>query len=300
MKISVVISAFNEEGKIEDCLRSVKDFASEIIFVDNSSTDRTVDIAKKYTDKIFTQKNNHLKIDLQKNYGFENAECDWILSLDADERVTEELSKEIEQIKEQDNINGYYIPRKNIIFGKWIEHTGWYPDYVLRLFRKDKGKFEAKKVHEAIFLAGETLKLESPLEHLNYDNITQFLNKMVKTYTVSEADYLMSEGYKYNSLDIVKMPLSEFIKRYFAEQGYRDGMHGLVLSLLQSFYHLIVFLRLWEMNKYPDEKDMDLLFKNGKKIIGEEVKYWVNKKNIDEESNIVKKHTLRLKRKIFS
>jgi glycosyltransferase involved in cell wall biosynthesis len=299
MKVSVVISAFNEEKKIEDCLKSIRGIASEIIFIDNSSTDKTVSIAKKYTDSIFIRENNPM-LNVNKNYGFSKVSGDWILNLDADERVTETLFNEIESIDKDTEVSGFLIPRKNIIFGRWIQHTGWYPDYVLRLFRKDKGKFEEKHVHEQIKIEGKIEKLENPFEHLNYESISQFLNKMVKTYTVSEAENLLKTGYQYNSFDIARMPLSEFIKRYFAEEGFKDGMHGLVLSLLQAFYHFIVFLRLWEAHKYPDEKDIDALFKNGKKTIGKEVKYWMYKNKIDNERNIIRKQTLKLKRKILS
>ena len=298
MKVSVVISAYNEEEKIEKCLSSVKDLADEIIFVDNSSTDGTVKIARKYTDKIFIRKNN-LMLNVNKNFGFTKATSDWILSLDADEQVTPELASEIMQLSESEAISGYFIPRKNIIFGKWIRHTGWYPDFQLRLFRADKGRFAEKQVHEMISLVGATEHLKNPMEHLNYENITQFLNKMVRTYTVSEAENLMSQGYKYNSLDLVRMPLSEFIKRYFAERGYKDGMHGLVLSLLQGFYHFVVFLRLWEANNYPDEKDGQALLLEGKKMVSHEFKYWVTHTKIENESNILKKHLLKVKRKIL-
>lgn len=298
MKVSVVISAYNEEEKIEKCLSSVKDIADEIIFVDNSSTDGTVRIARKYTDKVFSRENNPM-LNVNKNFGFTKATSDWILSLDADEEVTRELASEIMQLSESEAISGYFIPRKNIIFGKWIRHTGWYPDYQLRLFRADKGRFAEKQVHEVISLVGATEHLKNPMEHLNYENITQFLNKMVKTYTVSEAENLISQGYKYNSLDLVRMPLSEFLKRYFAESGYKDGMHGLVLSLLQGFYHFVVFLRLWEANNYPDEKDGQVLLLEGKKMVSREFKYWVAHTKIENESNIFKKHLLKVKRKIL-
>lgn len=294
----MVISAYNEEGKIEKCLSSVKDIADEIIFVDNSSTDGTVRIARKYTDKVFSRENNPM-LNVNKNFGFTKATSDWILSLDADEVVTRELASEIMQLSESEAISGYFIPRKNIIFGKWIRHTGWYPDYQLRLFRADSGRFAEKQVHEVISLVGATEHLKNPMEHLNYENITQFLNKMVKTYTVSEAENLISQGYKYNSLDLVRMPLSEFLKRYFAESGYKDGMHGLVLSLLQGFYHFVVFLRLWEANNYPDEKDGQVLLLEGKKMVSHEFKYWVAHTKIENESNILKKHLLKVKRKIL-
>src|SRR3989344_6118283 len=128
-KVSVVISAYNEEKLLENCLKSVT-WADQVIVVDNNSTDDTAKIAKKYADEVYSCPNN-LMLNVNKNYGFSKATGDWILSLDADERVTDELKKEITNVVKNDEIAGYWIPRKNIIFGKWIEHTGWYPDYQL-------------------------------------------------------------------------------------------------------------------------------------------------------------------------
>lgn len=297
MKVSVVISAYNEEEKIEECLSSVKRVASEIIFVDNTSTDKTVAIAKKYTDKIFIRENN-IMLNINKNFGFSKAREDWILSLDADERLTDELADEILALGESAMV-GYFLPRKNIIFGKWIKHTGWYPDYQLRLFKNGSGKFAEQQVHEVLELNGPSEKLASPLIHMNYDSISQFLNKMIKTYTVSEAENLLKEGYHYNPFDIIKMPTSEFVKRYFAESGYKDGMHGLVLSLLQSFYHLVVFLRLWEANKYPEEKDTQKLLSTGGKMMLHEFSYWTSHTKILNEKNKIRKNLLRIKRKVL-
>src|SRR3989344_3655909 len=150
MKISVVISAYNEEAMIEDCLKSVKDLADEIIFVDNTSTDKTVEITKKYTKKIFVRENDPVMLNRNKNFGFTKATGDWILSLDADERLTPELSAEIRNSIRAHQFVAYEIPRKNIIFGKWIQHSIWWPDYNLRLFRRGKGKFPEKHVHEKL------------------------------------------------------------------------------------------------------------------------------------------------------
>jgi len=300
MKISVCITTFNSQEHIEDCLKSVS-FADEIIVVDHESIDNTLSIVKKYTKNIYIQKNDPEKIDLQKNFGFKKATNDWILSLDADERVPGDLAKEIGQkisITGNEYV-GYRIPRKNIIFGKWIEHTGWYPDPQLRLFKKDKGKFEEKHVHEFLRVEGATAQLENPMLHLNYENISQFLNKMVKTYTVSEAENLLSNGYAYKSIDAVKMPLSEFITRYFAKQGYRDGMHGLILSLLQAFYHFVVFLRLWEANNYPEDKNAHKILIEGQKMIGREFRYWKYDKKITEEKNSLKKNIYKIQRKVL-
>ena len=169
--LSVVVSAFNEEKKIATCLNSVK-WAHEIIFVDNSSTDKTVEIARKYTTKIIKQENNPMSIDLQKNVGFSKATGDWILSIDADESVSKELQQEIVDAinKTNEEINGYWIPRKNIIFGKWIKYAGWYPDYQMRLFVRGKGKYTAKHVHEMIQVDGALGHISSPLDHRNYES----------------------------------------------------------------------------------------------------------------------------------
>ena len=237
-------------------------------------------------------------LNINKNYGFSKANCAWILSLDADERVTEELGNEIQSLQE-DSFSGYYIPRKNIIFGKWIENTGWYPDYQLRLFKRGKGRFEEKHVHEMLKIDGNTSTLKNPLLHFNYDNIDQFLTKMVRTSTVSEAENLIEKGYTYNPLDIVKMPLSEFVKRYFAEKGYKDGMHGLVLSLLMAFYHFVVFLRIWEKNKYPDQTDTQEIIGSAGKLLNHEFGYWISHIKIAGEKNIFKKNLLKVKRKVL-
>ncbi len=301
MKISVVISAFNEEKKIEACLESVKKIADEIILIDNSSTDKTPIIARKFTDKVFIRENNTM-LNVNKNFGFQKAANEWILSLDADERVTPELADEILSVisNQKSEISGYYIPRKNIIFGKWIKNTGWYPDYQLRLFKKSAGRFEEKQVHEMLSIDGSTEKLTQNMEHLNYESISQFLEKMVRVYTVSEADNLISSGYKLNLSDIVSKPLSEFMKRYFFEKGYKDSFHGLALSLLMAFYHLVVFLRVWEQNGYPETDNSLKIVQEGSKKMKREYRHWLYQSKIDETSNVFKKNTLRIKRKTSS
>lgn len=299
MKVSVVVSVFNSEKKLDTCLASVGSIASEIIVVDNSSTDRTTEVAKKYTDKIY-KRENYPMYNTNKNFGFDKATQPWILNLDADESLTLELAEEISSLKDVPDLNGYFIPRKNVIFGKWIEHTGWYPDYQLRLFRKDTARFAEQHIHEMIALEGKSAQLKGAIYHLNYDNITHFLEKMIKTYTVSEADSLLKNGYKYKSIDIIRMPLAEFVKRYFAESGYKDGMYGLVLSILQAFYHFVVFLRLWEANKYPDEDDTKKILSEGKKLAFHEFNYWIHHLKIINEKNHLKKQLYKIRRRVLS
>ncbi len=299
--LSVVISAFNEEDKIRDCLGSICQLADEIIFIDNSSTDKTAQIAKEYTSRIYARSNNPM-LNVNKNFGFTKATGDWILSLDADERVTPELKKEILlAISHQPSaISGYWIPRKNIIFGKWMRHTGWYPDYQLRLFKKGKGKFPERHVHEMVEVAGLTEKLTNHLEHLNYDNVSQFLNKLTYIYTPNEAQNLLRNNYQFNYLDSIRMPAKEFINRFFAQQGYKDGLHGLVLSLLMAFYHLIVFVTVWEKKNFAptDKISLNSLQNESKKLRGE-LNFWLITARLNDSKNIWEKLLLKLQRKFL-
>lgn len=295
---SVVISAYNEEKKIEDCLSSVRDLANEIIFVDNSSTDKTVEIAKKYTSKIYTRLNNPM-LNVNKNFGFTKAEGDWILSLDADERVSPELSEEIKAVIQKSNMNGYWLPRKNIIFGKWIEHSGWYPDHQLRLFRRGKGKFPEKHVHEMIEVNGETGYLKEHIIHYNYENISQFLEKLGKIYAPNEAEQLIIEGYTLDWRDAIRLPTKEFVSRFFARKGYKDGFHGLMLSLLMAFYHLVVFAYVWERQNFKEEKsnfvvEVEKEWKRGYK----DILFWSVNERLKQKKNPISKILLRVKAKL--
>jgi len=300
MKISVVISACNEEKKIKECLESVK-WADEIIFVDNNSNDKTVEIAKKYTSKIFSRQNN-LMLNVNKNYGFSKVSNEWVLNLDADERVSDELASEIKSvIVSSDAKDGYFIPRKNIIFGKWMEHTGWYPDYQLRLFKKGKGRFPEKQVHEKIEVNGQTEYLKNDLVHLNYETVLQFLQKLGNIYAANEADQLIKNGYKFNWLDVLRFPVNEFLSRFFAREGYKDGFHGLVVSVFMAFYHFVVFAYIWEKQGFSEIEVKNILAQTEKELkkTHAETMYWFLNQKIKEASHPLKKIMLRIKRKLL-
>lgn len=247
MKISVVISAYNEEKMIEECLKSAKLVADEIIVVNNSSVDNTEELSKKYA-KVFTRPNDPVNLNKNKNFGFTKATGDWIISLDADERITPELAKEILKTvnRQQLTVEGFDIPRKNIIFGKWIQHSIWWPDYNLRLFKKGKGRFAQKHVHEKLDVEGEVGKLESPMIHYNYQTVSQFINKLNRTYTESEAENFIKSGKNIYWFDAIRWPTNDFVKTFFFQKGYKDGMHGLILSMFQAFYALVFFAKVWE------------------------------------------------------
>lgn len=294
--LSVVITAYNEEKKIKDCLDSVK-WADEIIVIDNSSIDKTKSIVEQFTSKIFTKPNNPM-LNVNKNYGFTKAKHKWILSLDPDERVSEELAEEIKNVVAGENNNGYYIPRKNIIFGKWIEHTGWYPDHQLRLFKKDCGKFEEIQVHEMLKVDGNVGYLNNPLIHYTFDNISQFLQKHIIVYAPNEAAVLIEKGYEFNYMDAIRFPLNEFLSRYFAREGYKDGFYGLILSLLMSFYHIVIFTLIWEKNKYLDkEENVFDKFKSEVNKSDRQINFWFYSVMRNETKSMSRKIYYRLRLK---
>ncbi|MGA2911250.1 MAG: glycosyltransferase family 2 protein [Candidatus Levyibacteriota bacterium] len=303
-KISAVISAFNEEKNIERCLKSLS-FADEIIVVDNSSSDKTAEIAQKYTSKVFTQKNNPAEIDLQKNFGFEKATNEWILSIDADEEVSPALAEEIKNILKTKpssiaNINGFLIPRKNYMFGKWIkENTGWYPDYQLRFFRKGKGKYKNKAVHKDLSIEGETEKLKEHIIHHNYDSIEQYVKKIL-IYAPNEAEEYLRGDYKFSYFDVIRFPLNDFMAWFFARKGYKDGFYGLVLALMQAFYHFLVFAFIWEKQGFKDYDKEDFLkdTENEFKKSGQEILYWISKEKLENIKNPIQRHLQRVSDKL--
>ncbi len=288
--VSIVISAHNEEKKIEECLRSAT-FADEILVIDSSSTDQTNRIAREYTKKVFMRKNNFM-LNSNKNYGFQKATGDWIVSLDADERISKELAEEIKDaLKKEDEITGYWIPRKNIIFGKWIQHSGWYPDLQLRLFRKEKGKFAERHVHEMISLEGKSKELKHHLIHYNYDSVSQFIHKLFTIYAPNEAEQLIEKGYVFKWQDALRFPFDEFLSRFFAREGYKDGLHGLVLSLGMSFYHFIVFAYIWEHIGFKEVEKSEISpeLKKEFQAIGKETAHWLRTTNqTDSQPRTVK------------
>jgi glycosyltransferase involved in cell wall biosynthesis len=299
-KISAVISAYNEEKKIKNCLESIT-WADEIVVVDNSSTDSTGEIAKKMGAVVVTQPNDPLLIDLQKNTGIKKAKNDWVLLVDADEVVTDELRVEIKSLLEKDDLkNGYFIPRKNIIFGREMEHSGWYPDHQLRLFRKDKAEFKSGNVHEHVSVDGEVGYLNEHIKHQNYESIDQFVQRNMMVYARIQAESLMKDDYILKPSDLLELPAKEFFSRYFSRKGYRDGLHGLFLSLLMAASTLVVLAYVWEKKGFEriGEKEVSKYLGSSLENIYKDAKYWVLTSKIDESRNPVEKTGYKIKRKL--
>lgn len=295
--LSVVVSAYNEQASLGRCLSSVP-FADEIIVVDNESRDCTVEIAKKYTKRIYSQK-NILMLNTNKNYGFEKATGDWILNLDADEEIPKELAKEIETvIQSGPKENGFWIKRKNIIFGKWITHGLWWPDKQIRLFRRAKGKFACVHIHEYVSVDGQVGELAEPYIHYNYETVHQYLTKIDRAAT-SEALSLKDMDHQLVWYDAIRFPLSDFLKIYFAQGGYKDGLHGLVLALFQAFYSFTVFVKYWEMHKFPERDVAPNSVMSEMARGGKDMKYWIFTAKIAQDNNIFKKIIWKLRRKFL-
>jgi len=299
MKLTVVISTRNRAKSLKRALTSVKGLADEIIVVDNQSSDDTLKVAKEFRATVFTKPNN-LMLNVNKNFGFTKATGEWILCLDDDEEIPQELSDEIRAIIKEApaDVRGYWISRKNIIFGRWIEHGIWWPDRQLRLFRKGSGKYRERHVHEYIETDGRNETLTNAFIHHNYDSISQYLAKMQDIYTESEVAKYVSSGYRVHWVDAIKFPASDFLKLYFAEQGYKDGLHGLVLAILQAFYSFLIFAKLWEREKFP-EVDIPLSRSLQElQMFGKDASYWMTTAKLEHTRNPLAKLWYRFMRKL--
>ena len=244
MTLSVVIITFNEEANVGALLESVRQ-AEERIVLDCGSTDGTLEIARSYGAKTFTQEWKGYSA--QKNSAIEKASGDWVLSLDADEVVEPELMEEILRIAEQNPlVNGYYIPRKNYFLGRWIRHGGFYPDRKLRLFRRGQGRFVDRPVHEVAEVTGPTGTLNHALIHNAYPTLEGYIEHMNR-YSSLGADFAVGQGRgRFSLLNIVVNPLATFIYNYFFRLGLLDGREGLLLHLYHSAYVSWKYAKAWE------------------------------------------------------
>lgn len=242
--LSVVVLTKNEEGRIAQCLDSVK-WADEIIIVDDESTDKTVEAVKLYTDKVFLKK---MEIEgIHRNWAYAKAKNNWVLSLDADERVTPELREEIIRTLEADPIeNGFTIPRRNYIGNYWVKHGGWYPSPQLKLFRKDKFRYEEVAVHPRAFMDDPCGHLKSDLIHYSYRGLEDFLNKLNKQ-TTWEAQKWFKQNKPMTLGRFLWRTYDRFMRAYFGRGGYKDGFIGFVIAYFAGLYQFVSFLKYKEL-----------------------------------------------------
>jgi len=282
--ISVTLATFNEEKNITACLDSVKDWADEMIVVDGTSSDKTAEIAKKLGAKVIITENNPI-FHIQKKKADDMAKSDWVLQMDADERVPKEMRDEIIGILEgeyfeYDNwlsplkrrinqvvkifpepkplykpASAYWLPRKNFFLTRYLMNTGQYPDPVIRLFQKDKAELPAKNVHEQMVVHGVTGWLKSDLDHLATPNFSRYLLRENR-YSSLRAGELKLEGVKINFLNTLNYlffkPFGTFFRLYIRHRGFLDGFPGFVFSLYSGFHHAFSYMKLWELYKNED------------------------------------------------
>jgi glycosyltransferase involved in cell wall biosynthesis len=248
VNISVVIITYNEEKRLEAALQSVVAIASEIIVVDRFSIDNTVKIARKFTNRIFQRKWTNFAD--QKNYGNSQASHPWILSLDSDERISPELQEEILKIKQEEEpkCSGFSIPRQVFYLGKWIRHSGWYPDRKTRLFRKENAHWEGDYVHEQLIIQGKIKKLKNPIHHFTYHGISDHLARINK-FSDLGAQKLYAQKKKCRWYHLVFLPFFKFLKSFFWKLGFLDGFAGLVISVLNGYAAFARYAKLREIWK---------------------------------------------------
>lgn len=243
--VSVVIITRDEESNIGACLDSVS-WAAERIVVDSGSVDRTVAIARDQGAKI-------LEIEWRgfgdaKQRGLEAAREDWVLSLDADERVTPELRAEIHERLKQPTMNGFEIPRLTSFIGAWIRHSGWYPDYVLRLVRRERARFTDSLVHEKLEVDGQRARLRNHLLHYSYTSIEDYL-KRLNRYTTLAAQELHDSGKRFAVWQPLLKAPAVFVKRFLLKRGFLDGWAGLQIAVLSAVYVFVKYAKLGALQR---------------------------------------------------
>ena len=242
MSIGILVITYNEEEMLTDCLDSVT-WADEIVIVDSDSKDKTREIAKEYTDKVYIREFDNFSN--QRNFGLAKLESDWILVLDADERVTSELQAEIEEKIASGNHDLYQIPRKNFFLGKWIKHAGWYPDYTDRLFKNDQSIRYAGDVHESPTFTGKKGRMDQPMIHYTYQDIASYMEK-VNHYTTLSA----RESSKDPSLFYVFIrSFFEFFNFLLFKKAFLLGKEGLVLTAISTVSKFLKYIKIWEKNR---------------------------------------------------
>ncbi len=243
-KISVIVITKNEEKNIAECLESVK-WADEIIIVDAESSDNTIRIAKAYTDKVYIKPWEGFVP--QKRYAVSLASNEWVLSIDADERVSPELRDEIINTG-LEKYDGYFIRRRNYFFGKEITTCGWDKDYQMRLFRKSKTNLTERLVHEGFEVSGSTRNMKNVLIHNTYSSLHNYLKK-INTYSTLKAEEVHQTKKEVTAFTIFTHSFSAFFRYYISLKGFKDGIHGLIISFFNSVSTMLTYVKIWEKQK---------------------------------------------------
>lgn len=246
LPISVVVITKNEEDNIEPCLKSVRDWVDEVIIVDDESKDRTVEIAQKYCDKIFFRKMDNEGI--HRNWAYAQAKNEWVLSLDADEYVSDELRDELLEKLPATDFNYFSIPLRNYIGSYQVRYSGWYPAGKLRLFQKSRFKYEEVEVHPRVFLDGKTGKLTNDIVHKGYPDFEHFLASLNRQTTLEARKWILT-GRHMSLGQAIWRTMDRFPRSFFVKKGYKDGFIGFMIAFFASLYQIISYAKFWQMKK---------------------------------------------------
>jgi len=288
--ISAVINTRNEAKALKKCLQSVADIADEIIVVDMHSTDDSQEIAKKFSARVFPYRPMKV-VEHARNFALSKAKGRWILLLDPDEYLGKSLKKELLKITKRTDVDFVKIARKNFIFGKWLRHGHMWPDYLIRFFKKNAVKWQ-KTIHSQPLTKGNCLTLldseKLAIRHQNYQSVTDYLYRSIR-YSGVQTDELKSADYTVKISDFILRPIQEFNSRFFSDQAYKDGLHGLVFSLLQAFSIALVYIRLWEKTGAKDKPLSKESFVSASQEAIFEYGHWFTKYFCSEyKSNLIK------------
>lgn len=295
--ISAVINVRNEGEALSKCLHSIKNLVDEIIVVDMHSTDDSAKIAANAGAKVFPYRPMKF-VEPARNFALSKANGKWILLLDPDEFLDKSLKKELLSITKRNDVDYVKIPRKNIIFGKWLRHSNMWPDYLVRFFKKGSVTWK-KEIHSQPTVKGNGLTLldseKLAINHNNYTSVTQFILRAIR-YSNIQADELQSADYKVKISDFILKPAQEFNSRFFSAEGYKDGVHGLVFCLLQTFAIALIYIRLWEKQGLQDKVLSKESFVSASQETTFEYSHWFTKYfNQEYSPNIFKKFFIKLR-----
>lgn len=304
MPLSVVINTKNVAATLERTLQSVE-FADEIIIVDMQSRDETLEIAREYTDQILDFTDVGF-VEPARNFAISQASHEWILVVDADEEIGPKLRQVITNIvqeKNQDSLpDCFYLPRKNIIFGKWIKKTGWWPDHVLRLFRKNYVEW-SDEIHSIPITKGEVKELPAQEDlaiiHHNYQSVDQFISRLNRYTSIQAEQRLATTAQQQITADeVLKRFNNEFLRRLFAQHGIDEGVHGTSLSLLQGMSEAVMMMKVWEEQGFPEVATNQSKLQQSLRQSIKELNYWLANWQVGHTSGLTQLYW-RVRRKLM-
>ena len=245
--VSACIITYSEGENIRRCLESVK-WVDEIVVVDSYSGDATVNICREYTDRIHQREfTGHIE---QKNYALQCANYDWVLCIDADEELSPQLALELQTELEEnsDQHQGFLFPRRAFYLGRWIEHSGWYPDYKLRVFRKSLGGWGGINPHDKVELNGKTKRLNNDLYHFTYEDMSHHI-RTINSFSSIYVKEALKRGERFNLSKLILRPPLKFLEIYLYKKGFMDGLPGFVIAIVSSYYIFQRYAKMWEAQR---------------------------------------------------